>query len=139
MLPVALLLVLSIGLNSYSVYRLHNASSDYYTHMEDVSSYLKNTMGDGEMLYVFGYNPTIYHLSGSDPPPGMYYLYPYKEHVNDTEQARTVEILRSSGVKTAVVDNSQQSRYFNPITYEYLESEYRISTSIGPFDVLTKE
>ncbi len=137
--PIAVLLALSLGLNSYSVYRLHSASSDYYTHMEDVSSYLKNTMEEEEMLYVFGYNPTIYHLSERDPPPGMYYLYPYKEHVNDTEQARTVEILRSSGVKTVVVDNTQQSRYFNPITYEYLENEYRKSASVGPFDILTRK
>ncbi|MBI2589894.1 glycosyltransferase family 39 protein [Candidatus Berkelbacteria bacterium] len=137
--PIALIFAFSLGLNSYSVYRLHSVSSDYYTHMEDVSSYLKNAMEEGEMLYVFGYNPTIYHLSDRDPPPGMYYLYPYKEHVNDMEQARTVEILRSSSVKTAVVDNTQQSRYFNPITYKYLESEYRKRVSFGPFDVLTKE
>lgn len=137
-LSIIAVFALSLGLNAYSIHKLNTSTSSYYSDMNEVSAYIKNAVPPEEKIYVFGYNPSIYYMSDRDPPPGMYYLYPYKEHVNESEQKKTIAILTGSKVSVAVVDNSQLSKYFNPITYAYLMKEYETIHTIGSFDIIEK-
>ena len=136
---IVLPLLLSVTLNVYSVYRLHSTYEDFYSQQMEVSDYISNITKDGDIIYVYGYVPSIYYYSGRDPPLGLYYIYPYKEHVNETEQKRTVEILKNSNVSVIALFTGQKSEENNPITYSFIVTEYNLNRTVGEFDIYTRD
>ncbi|MDI6721163.1 MAG: hypothetical protein QMD85_02140, partial [Candidatus Aenigmarchaeota archaeon] len=64
---------------------------------------------------------------------------PFKEHVNETEQIRTIEILKENNVRTIVLYRGQGTKDNNPVTYSYIINEYYVNYTVGDFDVLIKK
>lgn len=129
----------SLALNSYSALKLGESYNGFYMDQVEASGYVSSISDRSEKIYVYGYIPLIYYLSGRDPPAGLYYVYPYAEHVNETEQMRTIEILKMNNVRKVVVYRGQNSRDNNPITYSYIMKEYELNRTIGDFGVYTRK
>ncbi|MDI6720936.1 MAG: glycosyltransferase family 39 protein, partial [Candidatus Aenigmarchaeota archaeon] len=63
-LAIGILFLLSVSLNIYSVYKLHTSFSQHEKDQDKIIEYLVNNMEKNQRIYVYGYVPKIYYLSG---------------------------------------------------------------------------
>lgn len=144
----------TVGVISSSGYLFQKGNSLNFNEQMQTADYIRSHTAENEKIFVFSFEPSIYFLSDRDPPTEYVDLAEPMFYDENTEN-RVIEQIKVNNVTYIVltvyrgaVERGVIEGVFGgklarspcepPHIYEFIQDNYKIEKSIGPFDIYRK-